>query len=518
MICRLLIGTLLFLGLSASNANAETRYALLIGANHGDPGETTLRYAVEDVARVREVLLSLGGFKAENIISLAEPSANRIRAVWAKLNARIRVESASGSSSLVLVYYSGHADAKALHLDGTRLPWEELRNSVSGSAASARLLIVDACRSGQITRVKGTRLASSFAIPKMDTLPEGMAILSSAAAGESAQESDIIRGSFFTHHFVAGLRGMADANRDSRVTLAEAYQYTADRTIASSAQTLAGLQHPTYRYQLKGRSDLVIATLTGSQRLSTLELSRRGQYLIRRDGPQGPLVIEANVGKRQRQLRLPAGRYFIQHRMQKRFREGSVALSPGATIRTRDLSMHSIEYARLVRKGGGRDRSYSATLWAGLSGPLLKELGLGLASAATVSIDTPDLSLDLEFEASRSQTQSEFISGSLSGIGFSAGLRKAFDLRLATVSLGLRLGAAFFDQRYSGQRLAPSRQRLVPHLDTVLRSEVLAWDSVTVGIEMRLRTSILRKQQGIDATVRETPVQPMLLLGIGRVW
>ena len=34
-----------------------------------------------------------------------------------------------------------------------------------------------------------------------------MAILTSSAAGENSQESDVLRGSFFSHHLVAGLRG-----------------------------------------------------------------------------------------------------------------------------------------------------------------------------------------------------------------------------------------------------------------------------------------------------------------------
>ena len=54
------------------------------------------------------------------------------------------------------------------------------------SPAAVRLLVVDACRSGTVTRVKGVTAAPSFELRiKDDTDTTGMAILTSSAAGES---------------------------------------------------------------------------------------------------------------------------------------------------------------------------------------------------------------------------------------------------------------------------------------------------------------------------------------------
>ena len=39
-------------------------------------------------------------------------------------------ETAGDAPSALFVYYSGHSDADALHLDGTRLPLQELVESV----------------------------------------------------------------------------------------------------------------------------------------------------------------------------------------------------------------------------------------------------------------------------------------------------------------------------------------------------------------------------------------------------
>ena len=98
-------------------------------------------------------------------------------------------------------------EADALHLGGTRLDFDELRGLVEGSPANLRLLVVDACRSGGVSRVKGVKKAKAFNIDLKDnTAAEGVAIMTSSAAGESSQESDRLRGSFFSHHLINALR------------------------------------------------------------------------------------------------------------------------------------------------------------------------------------------------------------------------------------------------------------------------------------------------------------------------
>src|SRR5439155_1760197 len=78
---------------------------------------------------------------------------------------------------------------------------------------------------------------------------------------ELALESREIRGSFFTHHFVSGLRGAADASGDGRVTLAEAYEYAFSRTVSATSGTVVGPQHPAYDYRLSGKGDFVLTDL-----------------------------------------------------------------------------------------------------------------------------------------------------------------------------------------------------------------------------------------------------------------
>ena len=89
---------------------------------------------------------------------------------------------------MLVLFYSGHADDRALHLARERLDWDELRETAVSSAADLRVLIADACRSGVATRVKGVEPMGFFGedLDYRDA-PEGFAVLSSAAAVEDAQ-------------------------------------------------------------------------------------------------------------------------------------------------------------------------------------------------------------------------------------------------------------------------------------------------------------------------------------------
>ena len=51
---------------------------------------------------------------------------------------------------------------------------------------------------------------------------------------EEAHESELLRSSFFTHHWIAGLRGAADRDADGLVTLGEAFDYAKGLTVRDS--------------------------------------------------------------------------------------------------------------------------------------------------------------------------------------------------------------------------------------------------------------------------------------------
>ncbi len=183
---------------------------------------------------------------------------------------------------MLLVYYSGHADAGALHLGGSRLELAELEQLVRGSAAAFRLLVLDSCRSGALTRVKGGTPIPPFDIQLNERVTgEGAVFLTSSSASEDSQESDELKGSFFTHALLSGLLGAADENGDGKVTLDEAYRHAYEATLRASSRTLAGTQHPTFQYDLRGTGDLVLASLDARSPHAGLARAARRQDLAR---------------------------------------------------------------------------------------------------------------------------------------------------------------------------------------------------------------------------------------------
>ncbi len=334
---------------AATVARAEPhRIALLVGANQGNGYELRLRYAEEEARRLGETLRLVGGFEAADIVVLEHPDAEELRRTLATLHARL---AASEDETLLFVFYSGHADAEGLHLIGDRFALDELRDTVAAIPASARVLIVDACRSGSITRVKGGRIGPSFDVRVEAPIgARGFAILTSSAAGEDAQESDEVGSSLFTHYLNSALMGAGDSNSDGTVTIEEAFAYASDRTVAAATATRAGPQHPTFRYELGGRGGLVL-TRPGrlSRQFGLVQFPESGWYLVQR--PDGPVVAELRAVHPGQRLALEAGRYRLTKRLREQYLEGDVDVTAGAVSQLSMSQLQHYPYPHGVRKG-----------------------------------------------------------------------------------------------------------------------------------------------------------------------
>lgn len=151
--------------LMPSVAYAEVeRYGVIIGNNAGAPEDVELRYAENDASKLHDTLRGVGGFTPTNLVLLKGENADTVRRAIIAVNERVRASTASNGQALLIVYYSGHADAAALHLGRTMLQIRELEQLVRGSAATLRLLVLDSCRSGSLTRVKGGTSAAPVSV------------------------------------------------------------------------------------------------------------------------------------------------------------------------------------------------------------------------------------------------------------------------------------------------------------------------------------------------------------------
>ena len=207
------------------------------------------------------------------------------------------------------------------------LPYVELRQSINEMDASVRLGVLDACRSGEITRLKGLSLSAPFATD--DTLAaEGEAWLTASSANEDAQESDNIQGSFFTHYLVSGLRGAADQD-DGVVSLQEAYQYTHDQTVWRTGRTDAGAQHPTYKFDLHGAGDLALTDTRDSSALVTIPADHVGTCAFFTMPEARPIaeVTRSTDDEAPTLVALPPGQYLVRKTAQGGIEEATFGLS-----------------------------------------------------------------------------------------------------------------------------------------------------------------------------------------------
>ncbi|MEQ1572478.1 MAG: caspase family protein, partial [Myxococcota bacterium] len=337
------------LGLAAAALAGEVRrYAVVVGTNDGLPGDAPLEYAELDADRVAAVLEGLGDVRSEDIVTLRHVDADRVRAALDELGARI--DRAGASETLLYFYYSGHADAEALHLDGTRLGFGELTAALERVPVDVRVVVVDACQSGELTRLKGAIPAEPFTISAEDRLDaHGMAIITSSSAGEDAQESDRLRGGMFTHHFLAGLMGAADSTRDHRITLPEAYLYARTETIRATSQARF-VQHPAYAFELRGEQDLVLTRTEDPGRNAVLSLSDPGSWLVFASGDRGQLVTEVAV-EGTAEVLVPPGQYLVRNHTARGVWERPVTLDRGGTVTLRVADMAPVSYGATVRKG-----------------------------------------------------------------------------------------------------------------------------------------------------------------------
>jgi hypothetical protein len=440
-----LTGVALLLG---GSAQASQRYAVVIGSNRGDAGETPLRFAERDALRIAQILGEHGGFHSSAVRVLTAARAAEVRQAIDQTEARIRAEGAH--DALLFVFYSGHADAEALHLGGERLPLQELSRELLGSPAAARVLVLDACRSGAMTRVKGGKPGPSFEITFADELQaKGTAIVTSSAAGEDAHESDALGASFFTHYLASALLGASDDNEDGVVTLSEAFTYASARTVAATAETVAGPQHPTYRLELKGRQDLVLTRPGRADRSgAVLVFGEPGSYVVQ-SGRHAAVVAEVHVAPgRARRISVAAGRYRVTHRTPDRLARGEVTAAAGSQVRVAAAELAPIARETYALKGYSDAPSGLGLFAAG--GVRGEVLGLGYAPRGEVGLqlDVSHLSIEGRLGYAGSWHRNPTLRVDTHELGLVGAVLGRFDAGPLDFGFGLEIALTYFHQRF----------------------------------------------------------------------
>ena len=288
-----------------------TRFALVVGSSRPGPGQAALRWSTADVNRLEQALVDVGGFDRTRVTEVLDPTRDELLAAMDDVASDIAAARTAGERPELLVYYSGHAWIQGLQLGREVLAAEAFQTWLDEVPASLRLVVVDACHAAGLAGSKGAQVSAPFAVTTLrGTQTEGIAVLASSAASELAQESDVLEGSYFTTHLVAGLRGAADADGDQVVTLDELYRYTYDRTLTATSETPAGAQHPVLQTRLVGMGGVVMSRL-GASTVLTFDARDEGRMLFaRRDTGRVEAEVDKPAGRRL-SLVVPTGDYDV---------------------------------------------------------------------------------------------------------------------------------------------------------------------------------------------------------------
>ncbi len=358
------------LSVLAMVASAGTvRHAVVVGANDGGGVLEPLKYAETDAQRVGEVLVELGEFDEELVTVLYRPDEAALREALA-------THAALGqqySDDLFLFYYSGHADASGLRLGDDRYFFETLKHDLRAIDATVRIGVLDACRSGTITRLKGAAVTESLFEAESEGVAEGEAWLTASAEDELAQESQSLRGGFFTHYLVSGMRGAADTG-DGVVNLEELRDYTSDRVVEATGRTNAGVQHPGFSYALTGEGMVGLTDVRNASALLVLQEGDAGQVAVFRLPDKAQLAEFNKTPQREMSIAVPPGRYLVRRRHEEATYEASFGIGEGARFRVEQWGSPVLE-AGTVRGLGdpqiaqlvGESRDYEERMGLGSS-------------------------------------------------------------------------------------------------------------------------------------------------------
>jgi Caspase domain len=506
--------------LLAAPAWAEVeRFAVVVGNNLGAAEDGPLRYAEADAARLAAVLREVGDVRPTNLILLRGEDADTVRRTLIAVNERVR---AAGDQTVLLVFYSGHADAQALHLGSSRLELAELEQLVRGSAARFRLLILDACRSGALTRVKGGTPVPPFDVRVSERVPgEGAVFLTSSSASEDSQESDELKGSFFSAALVSGLLGAADADGDGKVTLREAYAYAYVTTLRASSKSWAGTQHPTFQYEFRGQGDLVLTTLQDPRGTRAWVVFPPGRtYLLFSDSADGAVVGEVGASDSVRRLSVRPGRYFVRGRAPDVLLEGSLDAPAGSVVTIDESSLSRTAYARLVRKGESVRDSVQGLQAAFVASTALSDAsGACLGVVAGYALEFKAITVIPRLAYCHAGFSNQDLSASTNQVDAEVRAAYVWDLSFVSLEVGLTVGGAWLEQTFQTNGLAPSRSTLALQISPDVAVSRELGERAYLFLELAAATYLYKLQ---DSATLQSHFGPSfsgrLTLGTGWRW
>ena len=234
---------------ATAGAQRPSDYLLAIGLSSYREQEIAARkYASLDAETVAAYFQTLGGLPQNNVRLLRDWSALRPDIEEALLD---WLPAKTTKDSLVVVYFAGQAMVNAsgetflIPYDGsmgspTRLyPLKELEAALGRLKAKQVLFVFD----GTVLK-NGADGRAKAAVPKWIATPGPVLHMIATTGFGRSLESDTWHHGLFTYYFLRGLRGEADVNRNSEVTIAELTAYLNRKVPGVARSTFKQEQQP----------------------------------------------------------------------------------------------------------------------------------------------------------------------------------------------------------------------------------------------------------------------------------
>ncbi len=453
---------ILLLLLSLSENTLANRYAVIVGQNNGGKQYKPLRYAEDDARRFSDLLIEIGGFGRDHVISLLGTDSLEIYSALKKTAEKL-IRNKEETEGLFLFYYSGHADETSILLGKSSYSFEALQKEISNFPSGIRIAVFDACQSGVVTSFKGGNRADPFYFQNQPQV-KGQVIIASSAANERAQESDALKGSVFSFHWLNGLRGSADLSADRKITLNEVYQYAYRKTVETSALTSGEIQHPVYRFSIQGQGDIMLTNLEQATGGIIIDKSCIGKFLVLSENYLDVFADFYKDKTTEQFISLAPGRYTIINAQGRDI--GTYQLSIGKNrkklVRRSDFEPATLVQSRLKGISNNSPQMVEQTME-----PLSKfSLAVGTGIMMDKMGEDHDWKRDLMLNLGgvyRVNQQIDFLM-ELSGlvdkknISAQTGIDYVFDLEKGRISLGGNAGLEFYgSKKYNTlNKLSPS--------------------------------------------------------------
>ena len=134
-------------------------------------------------------------------------------------------------NDVIITYFAGHGvNGYYIPFDcngyQNKVDYNDVKTKLAMSQAKQKLCIVDACHSGSLLAMKAPVMESlNLFYSELSSTAGGTAFLMSSKEEEFSLESMGLRQGVFSHFLIEGLKGYADANANSIVTIDELYSF-----------------------------------------------------------------------------------------------------------------------------------------------------------------------------------------------------------------------------------------------------------------------------------------------------